>query len=91
MEPKMGNTNERPSSEEVSTRLTRIAELSRKMSGTALTTLAHHIDVNLMQEAFGRVRRGGAAGIDGVTAEGYEANLETNLSDLLKRFKSGTY
>lgn len=91
MEPKMGNTNERPSSESVSTRLTRIAKLAREMPGTALTTLAHHIDVELLREAYERVRKGGAPGIDGVTAEGYNANLETNLSELLKRFKSGTY
>jgi group II intron reverse transcriptase/maturase len=61
------------------------------MSGTALTTLAHHIDINLLEEAFARVRKGGAPGIDGVTAKEYKANLETNLNDLLKRFKSGTY
>lgn len=91
MEPKMGNTNERPGSENVSTRLTRIAELARKMSGTALTTLAHHIDINLLQEAFARVRKDGAVGIDGVTAEVYTAKLETNLNDLLERFKSGRY
>lgn len=91
MEPKMGNTNERPSSESVSTRLTRIAKLASEMRGTALTTLAHHIDINLLREAFARIRKDGAPGIDGVTAEEYEANLERNLNDLLNRFKSGTY
>jgi group II intron reverse transcriptase/maturase len=61
------------------------------MRGTALTTLAHHIDINLLREAFARIRKDGAPGIDGVTAEEYEANLERNLNDLLNRFKSGTY
>jgi group II intron reverse transcriptase/maturase len=91
MEPKMGNTNERSSSEDVSTRLIRIAELAGQLRGKVLTTLAHHIDNNLLREAFERVRKDGAPGIDGVTAKEYEANLETNLNDLLKRFKSGTY
>jgi RNA-directed DNA polymerase len=91
MEPKMGNTNERPSSESVSTRLTRIAELARKMPGTALTTLAHHIDINLLREAYGRVRKDAAPGIDGVMAEEYGANLEMSLGDLLNRLKRGTY
>src|ERR1700730_17151941 len=91
MGPKMGNTNERPSSKSVSTRLTRIAELARKMPGTALTTLAHHIDKDLLREAFVQVRKDGALGIDGVTAEMYQVELETNLSELLNRFKGGTY
>lgn len=88
----MGNTQESPSSEEVvSTKLKRVAELARKMPGVALTTLAHHIDIDLMREAYRRTRKDGATGIDGVTALEYEAKLETNLTDLLNRFKSGTY
>src|SRR6516164_8587946 len=35
--------------------------------------------------------RADAQGIDGVTADQYEANLEANLSDLLERIKSGRY
>jgi hypothetical protein len=33
----------------------------------------------------------GAAGIDGMTATDYEANLEANLGDLVARIKSGRY
>jgi len=36
-------------------------------------------------------RKDGATGIDGVTAQEYEANLVANLKDLLKRIKSGRY
>ncbi len=36
-------------------------------------------------------RKDGASGIDGVTAEEYEAKLEANLRDLLDRIKSGRY
>lgn len=35
-----------------------------------------------MQEAYRQTRKDGAAGIDGVTAQAYEANLEVNLQDL---------
>ena len=35
-----------------------------------------------MREAFRLTRKDGAPGIDGVTAEDYEANLEANLLDL---------
>jgi group II intron reverse transcriptase/maturase len=55
------------------------------------TTLAHHIDVQWLQEAYRRTRKEAAAGVDGVTASEYEAALETNLTELLTRFKSGNY
>ncbi len=44
-----------------------------------------------MLEAYDLTRKDGAAGIDGVTATDYEANLEANLLDLLERIKSGRY
>jgi RNA-directed DNA polymerase len=75
----------------VSTRLQRIAELARKAPEMVFTTLAHHIDVELLQEAYRRTRKDGAPGIDGQTAAEYEANLEENLQSLLDRFKSGSY
>ena len=78
-------------SESVSTRLQRIAELARRAPGMALTTLAHHIDIDLLHEAQRRVRKDGAAGVDGQTASDYSVNLEANLGSLLERFKSGTY
>jgi group II intron reverse transcriptase/maturase len=55
------------------------------------TTLAHHIDVQWLQEAYRRTRKDGAVGVDGVSARQYEAALETNLTELLRRFKTGTY
>ena len=77
--------------EDVSTKLQRIAELARKAPTMVLTTLAHHIDLELMQEAYRRTRKDGAPGIDGQTAAEYAANLEGNLRSLLDRFKSGVY
>jgi RNA-directed DNA polymerase len=44
-----------------------------------------------VREAYIRTRKDGATGIDGVTAQDYEANLEANLRDLLERIKSGSY
>ena len=55
------------------------------------TSLAHHIDVTLLHEAYRRTRKDGAVGVDGQTAEQYAANLEDNLQQLLNRFKSGQY
>jgi len=80
-----------PSSQVVSTKLQRIAELARRLPQTALTNLSHHIDVEWLREAFRRTRKDGAAGVDGQTWSDYERGLEANLVSLLSRFKSGRY
>jgi group II intron reverse transcriptase/maturase len=86
-----GKMNETPGSENISTKLQRIAELARQRSGVALTTLAHHIDTEFLGEAYRRTRKDGAAGVDGQTAKEYAAQLKVNLAALLDRFKSGEY
>ncbi len=68
-----------------------IVELARKKPGTVLFSLNHVIDFEWMREAYMRTRKDGATGIDGATAQEYEANLEANLRDLLERIKSGSY
>ncbi len=55
------------------------------------TTLAHHIDLGLLKEAYRLTRKDGATGVDGQTAQEYGENLEENLRTLLERLKSGTY
>ena len=75
----------------VSTRLQRIADLARRAPTMVLTTLAHHIDIDLLREAYRRTRKDGATGVDGQNAQVYAADLEENLQDLLERLKSGTY
>ena len=82
---------ETSSSTIVSTRLERIAKLAREAPEMALTTLAHHIDVAWLQEAYRRTRKDGATGVDRQTAVEYATNLEDNLRSLLERAKSGTY
>ena len=77
--------------EVISTRQRKIAELARREPKLTLTTLAHHLDEGWMREAYRRVRKDAAAGVDGVTAAQYEADLEANLSSLLEGLKSGRY
>jgi group II intron reverse transcriptase/maturase len=57
----------------------------------AIRTLAHHIDVEFLHEAYQQTRKDGAVGVDDQTAADYAVNLEGNLRTLLDRFKSGTY
>ena len=87
LEGKMAGT---PSPDPISTRRQRIAELARQSPQTAFTTLAHHIDIDWLHEAYRRTRKDGAVGVDGQTAEDYAADLEGNLRSLLDRAKSGT-
>jgi RNA-directed DNA polymerase len=75
----------------VSTKQERIATLAKQSPQMAFTSLAYLMDIDWLKEAYRRTRKDGAAGVDGVTAEAYEQNLEENLQRLLDRVKSGTY
>src|SRR5262249_42948888 len=78
-------------STDVSTKQERIAALAKQSPQMAFTSLAHLMDMDWLKEAYRRTRKDGAAGVDGVTADEYEQNLESNLQGLLDRVKSGTY
>jgi len=78
-------------SEDISTRLRRIAKTAREHPEWVLTTLAHHIDIDLLREAHEETRKDGAVGVDGQTAESYARELDKNLMELLERLKSGSY
>lgn len=75
----------------VSTRQQRIAELAKQSPQMGLTSLAHHIDMFWLYEAFLRTRKDGAVGVDGQTSEDFAADLRGNLQTLLDRAKSGSY
>lgn len=70
--------------------LVRVAEAARRNPGR-LRALAHHIDVDALRRAYHRLRKDAAAGVDGVTKEGYGENLENNLRDLHQRLRSMRY
>jgi RNA-directed DNA polymerase len=82
---------ETSSSITVSTKLERIAKLAREMPQVALTTLAHHIDLDWLRAAYRRTRKDGATGVDRQTADEYARNLDDNLRSLLARAKTGSY
>lgn len=86
-----GKMSVTPSTRSVSTKQQRIAELASLTPAIALTTLSHHVDAEWLREAYRRVRKDGAVGVDGQAAADYERHLESNLESLLNRFKSGSY
>ena len=75
----------------VSTKQQRLATLAKQSPQLGFTSLAYLMDIAWLREAFRRTRKDGAAGVDGMTAAAYEANLEGNLQALLNRAKAGTY
>ena len=77
--------------QEVSTKQRRIAELARIHPQVSFPSLAYHIDLPWLHEAYQRTRKDGAVGVDGQTAEEYAKDLGANLRDLLERAKAGTY
>ena len=79
------------SPEHISTRLRQIAELARSKPALVFTGLNHHIDMELLEEAYRRTRKDGAVGVDGQTADAYAENLESNLQGLIERVHQGRY
>ena len=75
----------------VLTKQRRIAELARMHPEVSVTSLAYHIDLEWLYEAYKRTRKDGAVGVDKQTAEEYAQDLENNLRSLLERAKSGRY
>src|SRR6478752_1793998 len=55
------------------------------------TALLHHVTVELLRDAYLALKRRAAPGVDGVTWQDYEANLEGNLQGLHARVHRGTY
>jgi len=75
----------------LSTQLNRIAEMARRHPNFQFGTLAHLINAEAMEKAFRSLQKNAAAGVDGVTAEEYGKDLNTNLTNLHERMKQGRY
>ena len=75
----------------VSTQLQGIAQQARQNPEMVFTTLAHRMDVDFLREAYRRLNKKGAPGLNKVTAADYAEHLEENLADLHQRLRSGSY
>ena len=53
--------------------------------------MLHHVDVEALRRAFKRQRRAASPGVDRVTVDEYEQNLDDNLQRLHARVHSGQY
>ena len=69
----------------VSQALGRVRQAAKGRKRERFTALLHHVDVDLIRLSFHALKRQAAPGVDGVTWQDYEADLESNLRDLQGR------
>ena len=75
----------------VSQALERIRKVARERKKEKFTALLHHINIDLLEEAFFELKKNAAPGVDRLTWKDYEADLEHNLEDLHARVQRGAY
>ena len=75
----------------VSQALARVRHAARQRKKEQFTALLHHVDISLLRLAFYALKRDAAPGVDGVTWQDYEADLERRLADLHDRVHRGAY
>ncbi len=71
--------------------LERVRQVAKTRKKERFTALLHHIDVALLRRSYLALKRGAAAGVDGVTWQDYGENLEAKLADLHGRVHRGAY
>jgi len=71
--------------------LGRVRHAARRRKKEKFTALLHHITVDTLRAAYYALKRKAAPGVDGVTWEDYEADLEPRLADLHGRVHRGAY
>jgi len=75
----------------MSTELERISELAQQDRMLQFTSLAHLLTVEMLGEAYQRLRKDASPGVDGLTAQEYERDLVGNLQALHQRLREGWY
>ncbi len=69
----------------------RIRQAAKRNPEERLVALLHHVTVDVLHDAFHSLRKGAAAGVDGVTWDAYADGLEGRLADLCARVHRGAY
>ena len=86
-----GNVDSTPRLEATYTKLHRLSELAKQDPAMQFTSIAHLLNVELLGDAYRRLRKDASPGIDGLTAQEYEQDLEGSLQDLHRRLREGRY
>ncbi len=75
----------------VSQALDRVRHAARHRKKERFTALLHHVNVETLEVAFYALKRRAAPGVDGMTWQEYEVDLERRLVDLHGRIHRGAY
>ena len=71
--------------------LDRVRKAARLRKKDRFTALFHHINVDALRTAYYALRRKAAPGVDGMTWQDYETDLEPRLKNLHQRVHRGAY
>lgn len=99
VEPRMGTegntdqprTRRTQSRYSVSPGLGRVRQAAAQRKKERFTALLHHVTHEVLQDAFLALKRQAAPGVDGMTWQDYEAELESNLERLHDKVHRGSY
>jgi len=75
----------------VSQALDRVRQVARQRKKERFTSLLHHVDPAMLRTAFYAMKRDAAPGVDGMTWQTYERDLDRRIEDLHARVKRGAY
>ena len=85
------DTRRTPSRASVSPGLERVRRAAEQNKDERFTALLHHVDVDLLRQAYLWLKREAAPGVDGVTWAEYGQGLEEKLKALHGRVHRGSY
>jgi RNA-directed DNA polymerase len=71
--------------------LRRMREAAKRDKRLRFTALLHHVSEALLSNSFYALKREAAPGVDGLTWQEYETDLDKRLEDLHSRVHQGTY
>jgi RNA-directed DNA polymerase len=77
--------------ESVSQALERVRQVARQRRKEKFTALFHHLSIPMLRTAFFALKRDAAPGVDGLTWQDYETDLDRRIEDLHARVQRGAY
>src|SRR5712692_1971142 len=84
-------TRRTPSRESGCQGLDRVRQAAKARKKERFTALLHHVNVDLLKDAYSWLKRNAVPGVDGVTWQDYAQDLEANIVDLHARIHRGAY
>lgn len=77
--------------EPLETKLARIAQIAERNPKEQFTSLVHHLNEEMLLACHQELNRNKACGIDGMTKQQYEEDIDANIKDLHQRLKGMKY